>query len=169
MVDKTPLGDPLLDEFLGRIARSKRRSDVKTWVSRIAHWGKLKSTAAEELRRKGILRKEEGKVLGIFPRTKWPERDPRPEKALVDRLRRAIVSDSRAVEPRTAVMIGLARRADLLKNAMDKQVLKRNKKRIEKIAKGEMVARETGKAIDDAVAAAVMVAVIVPVVVSSGS
>ena len=47
--DDTPYGDPVLDEFLGRIARSKKRSDVKTWISRVANWGKLKPTAAEEL------------------------------------------------------------------------------------------------------------------------
>ncbi|MBN1826403.1 MAG: GPP34 family phosphoprotein [Candidatus Eisenbacteria bacterium] len=167
--DGTPFGDPVLDEFLGKIARSKRRSDVKSWVSRIAHWGKLKKTTAEGLRRKGILRKEEGKVLGIFPTTRWPERDPRPEKALVDRLRRAIVSDARALDPRTAILIGLTKRGNLLGNVIDKRVLKDRKKRIERIAKGEMVARETGQAIDDAVAAAVMVAVIIPVIASSAA
>jgi Golgi phosphoprotein 3 len=152
-------GDKLLDECLGRVAESKKRQQMKTWVSRFSNTSKLKRRVAVQLCRKGVLRESEDRVLFLFKRTIYPELDPRPERALVERLRRAIFTSTSQVEPRTAVLVALAFHSDLLKNAFAKKELKSRKKRIESLAGGDVVGAATKEAIQAVEAAAAIVVV----------
>ncbi|MFH1942080.1 MAG: GPP34 family phosphoprotein [bacterium] len=163
VLSSTPVGDPLMDECLEKVSRAKRRASLQTWVSRFAGMKKLKHRVAEQLCRRGILRVEEGKVLLIFSRKVYPEIDPEPEKKLIERLRQAIFTDAKDVDPRTVVLLSLAKSADLLKVTFDKKMLKDRKERIEQIINGEMTGKATKDAID-AMRAAVMVACIIPAV-----
>jgi hypothetical protein len=121
---------------------------------------------AQELCRKHILRMDEDKVLLLFTRKIYPEINPRPERELIARVERAIFDEGAEVDPRTAVLVALAHRANILKVVIEKDRLKRAKKRIEQIGKGDASAQATKEAIA-AMQAAVMVAtVIVPTVTS---
>jgi hypothetical protein len=166
--DRRPTGDPLLDEGLRKIEAAKRRASLKSWVMRFARLKRLKYRVAEGLCRKGILRAEEGKILLLFKRTLYPEIDPRPERALIDRLRRTIFRDEGDLSPRTAILVSIANGADLLKISFDKKELRRRKKRIRQISAGEVTGKATRDAIE-AMQAAVMVAVIFPAVIASSS
>jgi Golgi phosphoprotein 3 len=153
----TPTGNTLLDECLGRIVESKKRQQLKTWVSRFSKTKNLKRRTAVQLCRKGILRESEDRVLFVFKRLVFPELDPQPERALVERLRRAISTDTSKVEPRTAVLLALAFHGDLLKNALPKKTLKRRKKRIESLTSADVVGDATKEAVQAAEAAAALV------------
>jgi Golgi phosphoprotein 3 len=154
-----PTGDPLLDDCLGRIAESKKRQQLKAWVTRFSNIKKLKRRVAAQLCRKGIVRESEDRVLLIFKRAIFPEIDPRPERALVERLRQAIFAGTSQVEPRSAVLVALAFHGDLLKNAFEKKMLKSRKKRIESLAGGEVVGAATKEAVQAVKSAAAMVAI----------
>jgi hypothetical protein len=154
-----PTGDTLLDECLGRIAESRKRQQLKTWVSRFSNTKNLKRRVAVQLCRKGILRESEDRVMFIFKRAIYPELDPRPEQALVERMRRAIFTATSQVEPRTAVLVALAFHSNLLKNAFAKKKLKSHKKRIESLASGDAASAATKEAIQAVKAAGAMVAV----------
>ncbi len=163
-----PTGDPILDESLQRIAKAKRRASLKNWVTRIARSKHLKHRVAEELCHKRIVRSEEDTVLLIFKRRLYPEIDCKPERAIIQRLRRAIFTDTRTLDPHTAVLVALAHQAGLLKNAFDKGDLKRRKARLKEIARGEVTAKAAKEAID-AMQAAVMVAAIMPAIAASSA
>ena len=75
-----PLGDPVVDECLAKVAEAKRRATVETWVSRFAGLRDLKHQVAQGLCKHGILRADEDKVMWIFTRKIYPEVDPRPER-----------------------------------------------------------------------------------------
>ena len=94
LVSSTPLGEPLVDECLEKISSAKRRTVLQTWVSRFAGVKSLKHRVAQELCRRGILRADEDKVLLIFTRKIYPEVNPEPERKLIERLRRAIFTDT---------------------------------------------------------------------------
>jgi hypothetical protein len=160
LVSAAPVGEPLIDECLGRIAKAKRRAALKTWVSRFATVKKLKHRLAEQLCKRRILKADEGKVLLIFTRKIYPEVNPVTEKRIVERLRKAIFTETRDVDPHTAVLVSLANSADLLKVIFDKKKVKSRKKRIEKIVNGEITGKATKEAIK-AMQAAVMVAVFI--------
>lgn len=168
VVDARPLGDPLLDECLARMAAAKKRARLQTWVSRFANTKRLKHLAAEQLVRRGILRVSEDKVLGIFRRTIYPELDPRPERSLLQRLQKAIFDEGGEVDVRTAILISLAGGADLLGLVFAKKDLKRCKTRIARISNGELVGKATREAIE-AMRAAVMVACIMPAIMASSA
>jgi hypothetical protein len=161
-------GDSVLDEALEKIRKAKRRAAPKTWVMRLRNLSRFHHRVAQGLCRRGVLREDEGRVLAIFKRKIYPQVDPRPERRLIEELRRAIFSDSTTLQPRTTILVALAQAADLLSIPFDKRELKRRKKRIQSIGKGELLGKATREAIA-AVQAAVMVAVIIPAVTAASS
>jgi hypothetical protein len=165
LVSSTPLGDPLIDECLEKMRTAKKRAQLKAWVSRFAGLKRLKHRAAMQLCKRGILRADEDKVMLIFTRKIYPELNPTPEKRIVERLRKAIFTEQRDINPRTVVVISLAHHANLLKISFDKKKLKARKKRIEQIINGDMTGKATKEAIE-AMQSAVFVACIMPAVLS---
>lgn len=100
-----PTGDPVLDGPHGEILAAPSSRRVTSWVGRL---GKrpLRDAVLDGLVQRGILDRQERRVLGIFPSTVYPERDGGPEKLLRgsigDVLRGALVPT-----PFTAALIGL--------------------------------------------------------------
>jgi hypothetical protein len=166
VIDPTPVGDPLLDALLAEMAAAKKPKQGSEWVAKVANKGKLKAEAAGRLVTAGVLRQEEAKILGIFPTTHYPARDPGPEREVRARLHRAICTDTQDVDPRTIVLVALADAGGLLSRVIEKPRLKERKERIKAITSGQAVRAVTQEAID-AVHAAVMVAVMVPVIAAS--
>jgi hypothetical protein len=159
------LGDPLLDECLENIRSAKRRAPLQTWVSRFAGMRNFKHRVAEGLCKRGILRADKDKVLLLFTRKIYPEINPEPERQLVERLRNAIFTDTTDVDPRIVVLLSLANSAGLLNATFDRKKLKDRKARIAQIVNGEMTGKAAKEAID-AMQAAIMVAVIMPAILS---
>jgi hypothetical protein len=99
--------------------------------------------------------------LLLFTRKIYPEINPEPERKLIERLRQAIFTDSRDIEPRTVVLVSLANSTGLLKIVFDKKKLKGRKARIEEIINGEITGKAAKEAIQ-AMQAAVMLCCIMP-------
>lgn len=160
------LWDPILEECLGRIAGAKRRRSASNWVCNFAHTKRLRHRVAERLCQRGILRDSEDKVLLFFRRKIYPTIDPGPERRLISRLRRGIFSDSATIEPRTAVLIALAHATGMLPIHFDKKELRKQKARLERITKGDLVGGATRAAVQAAQAAA-MAAIMAATVVTT--
>lgn len=159
LLGRDPLGDNLLNECLEKVAAARRRATAQTWVSRFANTKRLAHRVALDLCDRRILRHEEKSVLLVFKRQVYPEIDPRPEKELVGRLRKAIFSDSRTVDERTMVLVALASASGLLKAHFDKKELRRRKGRIDKMIDGHLAGKATKQAVAAAQAAAAMAAI----------
>lgn len=164
--DATPVGEPLLDACLARVVEETKPRKAVVWVQRFATTKNLKEKAAARLVERRVLKEEEDRILRIFKRTVYPEADSRPERAIIERLRRAIVGSSREIEPRTVVLVALAHHTGLLQRAVEKRKLKERKERIEKLIQGEIAGRATKQAVE-AMQAALLAAVIVPTIVAS--
>lgn len=157
--DSKPFGNTVIDECLRKVTDAKKRAQLKTWVSRFASVKKLKHKVAKQLCQRGILRSDEDKVLLIFSRRIYPEINPEPERRIMDRLKEAIFTDTEDVEPRTAVLLSLAKSANVLKVNFDKKQLKARKDRIKRLINGEVTGKATKEAIE-AMEAAVMMVII---------
>ena len=162
LIDSTPFGDPLLDECLEKIKSAKRRSNITNWVSKFIGIKQLKHRIAYQLVLKGILRVDEDRVL-IFKRKIYPEVNPGSERKINQRLRDAVLYDSTDLDPRTVILVALAKNSDMLKFVIDKKDIKRRKERIEHIINGNAIGEATKEAIE-AMQAAVMVACIMPAI-----
>jgi len=158
----------LLDECVQKVRDAKRRQQLQTWVSRFSGVKKLKHRVAQNLVRKRILELEEGLILGLFTRKVYPEINPKPEEEIRERLRRAIFTDETDLDPRTVVLLSLAKNANLLKVAFPKKELKSRKKRIEAVVNGDVAGKATKEAIE-AMQAAVFVATILPAITTTAA
>ncbi|MCL4219987.1 MAG: GPP34 family phosphoprotein [Phycisphaerales bacterium] len=165
LVDAAPMHEPVLDACLLRIAEGRRRASVQTWISRFGNQ-KLYHAAASRLCDQGVLRESSERVMLLFSRTVYPEVDPRPERAIIGRLRMAIFSDDAKIDARTSVLVALASATDLLAGNFPKKDLRLRRKRIAAIRDGEAVGKATKAAID-AIQAAIVTAIIIPTIVTS--
>ncbi len=168
MPDPKSTGDLLMDECLQKISKSKRQTRIESWVPRFANIPRLKSKAAQNLCKKGILKMEESKVLFLFKHKKYPEIDPRPEKQLIEKLRKAIFGTNKTIEPETVILIAICEKTGILKHLFDKQKLREKKKWIKEITSGNLIGDATKEAVE-AMQAAIFAAVIIPAVVATSS
>ena len=148
------LNEPILNECLQKIRTAKRRARLSTWVSRFADLSKLEHRIAEQLCRRGILRADEGKLLLIFKQNIYPEIDPGPERAVIERLREAIFTDTNNISPRTAILASLANASALLHPIFGRKELKPRKRRLKQLATGQLVGQGAEDAVNAAQAAA---------------
>lgn len=135
-----------------RIAQD-RPAAAKTWVTRFADRGSWKELS-EALVSKGILRREESKVLGLFPSFKYPTANPEVEAQLRFRLQTAL--DGGQVDERSAALIAFLQAAGLLRKLFPGA----DKQRVKAIVEGQW-ASKAAKAAVDAMTAAVTAAVMV--------
>lgn len=164
-----PPGEPALDHALSMIRDAKRRATLATWVSRFASNRELKDAVVRGLVRKGILRADEKQILFFFRRRTYPEVDPAPERAVVERLRSAIFGDDPVVDPRTSTLVALAAPAGLLRVIFDRKELRRRKERIGELTEGALLGDATSEAIQAAQAAVLAATTAVTVAATAGS
>jgi hypothetical protein len=155
--DPAPAGHPMLDAALRRIAEDKPRK-AKDWVAKFAKGARGQVMAG--LVAQGVVREEKGKVLLIFPRTKYPAAhgvEPVAETDARQRMR-AAVAGTGPVEPRTAALCALVAATGLDKKVFADLERRQVKARLKEISQGEWAAAAVRKAIEQvqaAVAAAV--------------
>jgi hypothetical protein len=171
LVDAAPrvrVSDPLLAECLALVTAAKRRKSASDWVQKFSGVKDLRNRVARGLVVKGVLAEDRDKVLGLFPRTIFPARNPGPERAMIERLQRAVLTDVDKVDERTLVTVAIAQATDLLRRAVDKKQLKTRKARLKQLAEGQLAGAATAEAVQ-AVTAAVMLAVVAATTASAAA
>ena len=129
--------------------------DAKGWVERLPKKLKpLKERVAESLVERGVLEEEKGKTLGLFSRTRWPEIDPEPERALRERLRDVLVGGAEP-QPREALLIALLEPFDLAGGLVAKSDRKEARRRAKELAEGNAVSGGLSAGVDEATMVAV--------------
>jgi Golgi phosphoprotein 3 len=163
VIDDAPTGDEILDEVLQLIESSDKTRDLKHWISRIHDKVKgLKGRLADSLVHKGILEREEHRLLWVFRQSRFPTQDAAPEYETRDSIR-YIVLWGQEPGDREVALIGLVKACDLVNEVFAKGERKVAKKRIKELAEGE----DVGKAV--AAVVAEMTAAIVAIIVASSA
>lgn len=159
-----PVGDPFIDTCLAAVEVTGPGKEAKAYIQHIGGKKDLFEPLYDGLVRRGILDEQTSKIFWVFNHTKWPERNPAPEKALEARLRLAITG-SGAVDARDGAIIALAHHTDILKYNFDRDLLKQHKDRLKKIAEGALLPPTAAKETIDAMTTAVMIAAIMPAII----
>jgi Golgi phosphoprotein 3 (GPP34) len=162
VIDGTPLGDPVLDFALQSLVEEGPLKPVSA-IQRLAKG--LRERLNGLLERRGILRRESGKVLWVFPTTRWPAQDSGYEAQVRGQVVGALL---KGLEPdaRAAAIISVMAAADMLKTVVERADLKAAKARGKEIGAGNWASDTVRKVIQEAqaaVATAVMVATTVSV------
>lgn len=165
--DATAVTDPVLIGALQDIGEKPR--SPQDLVNRL---GKaLPDQLCRRLADRGILRREQSKVFGVFPRTRWPAADSQHEAGLRSTLQR-VLAEGEDPDERIATVIAVLAAADVLHKVLDRGALSKKdlKKRAEQIADGGWATEAVRKAIQAAqTAVAAAVTASTAVAASSGS
>jgi Golgi phosphoprotein 3 (GPP34) len=154
--------DPVLQSAWETV-RSKERS-AEGLVEKLGKG--LGDVLCERLVERGLLERRDDKVLGLFPRTRWPVKDTSHE----DGVRRAltvVLVDEGQPDPRTGALVSLLHALDRAHKTVPHQGLSDRdvKKRAREVADGQWAA----KAVKDAIAAATAATMAAMTAVTTGA
>ncbi|MFU8853900.1 GOLPH3/VPS74 family protein [Micromonospora sp. SL1-18] len=168
VVDPTPLGHPVLDKALARIGAEQKRRKPKDWISRLAK--QLPDRVLAGLVEAGVLRRESDRVLGLFPRTRYPSptgAEPPPETEARGRMHAAVATGG-PVDARTGALIALVRAVGLDGKLFRDLPKDRVKARLAEIGAGDWASAATKKAIEET-QAAIMVAITAAIIATTAA
>ena len=102
-----------------------------------------------------MLEEERHKTLGLFASTRYPERDPAPERELRAQLRAVLVDDAEP-SPFVTSLLGLLVPLDLVKRVVDRSERKEATARAKAIAERGAVGDAVKAAVNEQVMAAIV-------------
>jgi Golgi phosphoprotein 3 len=160
VANRNPIGDPVVDQVLAKIANAKKSADMTTWLGRVAGMKDLKHQIAEQLALRGVLQVDTHKVMLIFSQRIYPELDPAPELEIMHRVEHAVFSDEPSLDTRTAILVALAHVSGVLNPLFGKKRIAERKQRLDRIAEDRPSAEAARAAIEatQAAMAAIMAA-----------
>lgn len=148
------VADPMLAGALEIVAEKPR--PAQDLVGRLGK--NLLPQLADALVARGILERRDDRVLGIFPRRRWPEADSSHEAELRRQLADSLVRGL-APDERTAALIALLSALDRAPSVVERDGLSKReiRARAKEIAKGNWAAAGVRDAVNAATAATVAV------------
>jgi hypothetical protein len=152
-----PLGHPVLDTALTTLAAEKPRQP-QTVVNRLSK--DVRQAVNGSLEARGLVRRHDRRVLGIFPSTAWVPVSPVAGAAVRERLWATLVV-KQDPDAATAALVALLLATDSLHKALPGQDRRALKQRAKQVAEGSWAAESVRKAISTvqtAIMASVMVA-----------
>ena len=158
-----------INKVIDLIHHSKKTRKIDYWVGKLANMAReLKDDTLDGLIRKGILRKEDSKILWIIPNTKYPTQDLTPEKKIRQRLHDVMINGA-ASSPKDVMLLSLIDVSELTKEAFrTKEEYKIVKKKIKEVTQDIKISQVVNRTIRD-IQAAIMIAVMASVIVTTTS
>jgi len=159
LVSNKPTGDKMLDPILKEIATAKDKKDAKFWVGVISSDGeKIRDDALARLVERGVLKREEKKILWVIPGRRYPMIQNQEEEEVRKRIRHVVVEGA-IPSPRDVVIISLASACQLLRTVFTDADLLKYSPRIAEVAKMDLIGQAVSKSVAE-VQEAVMRAVL---------
>lgn len=128
----------------------------------------LREELADELVRDGILRRQEKRVLGLFPVERLPAADSAHEDALRADLT-AVLTGQRGPDERTGPLISLLSAMDAVTRVLDVPDARAAKRMAKEIAKGDWAAAAVRRAVEAVQSAAVVAVMAATTATAAGS
>jgi Golgi phosphoprotein 3 (GPP34) len=136
VVDRTPVGDALLDDALATVAAAGKAHGPEHWVDALARG--TRSAVQRRLVAAGVLAADDHRLLGVLPVHHTHQVDDRIEHPLLDRLRDAVVL-GRTPSPHTAAVVSLVLAVGLDRHLFPRADRRAVRHRMEEVAAGEWV------------------------------
>jgi len=146
VVDRTPLGDDILDDVLAGLGKAKAKLDVTDALYDVA-------VAAEEYRARalnrliahGVLNEENGRFLWVFRTRRYPVIDNTEQQEVRARLRQVVLTDE-IPDPRDVVLICLVDACALLGFLLSEEELDAATPRVEQLRKMDLIGQAVTRA-----------------------
>jgi hypothetical protein len=139
VLDRSPTGEALLDFALAAIGRLPAKARTPEVVDALrSQGGELDRLAIARLIERGILKEREGRILWVFETRRYPLIDGKELQEVKRRIANILLSDE-IPDPRDIVIIALAQPCGLLRRVFSESELKSAQKRIDQIAKLDLI------------------------------
>ncbi|EHL08834.1 hypothetical protein HMPREF0322_00477 [Desulfitobacterium hafniense DP7] len=147
VLDARPLNNRRMELALQQMDSSERHRPPEHWVAKLRSTLKgLRKSLLEEMADKALLREEEQQGFLFFTSTRYPVRDERARKDILDRIHRVLLRGENP-DRKTAKLIGLLYASEILPYLVDKGERKEAKKRAKDITKDDILANAVKKAV----------------------
>ena len=149
VVDRSPIGDDILDEVLARIAACEPDRPADYWLNELREETQaLMARFIDRLVDRGILRRVEEKFLWVFETRRYPVIDDREEREVKRRITSVLFSDE-IPDPRDVVIIGIVNACDLLGLILHHREAERVQARADQISKMDLIGQAVTGTIND--------------------
>jgi golgi phosphoprotein 3 len=139
VLDRSPAGEKLLDHALAALATLPAKTTTVDAIDLLRKQGAtLESLALARLIERGILRERDGRVLWVFESRRYPLIDGKQLQDVKRRIANLLLSDE-IPDSRDVVIISLAQFCGLLRRVLPDAELRSAQKRIEQIAKLDLI------------------------------
>ncbi len=144
IVDKTPVGDDLLDSILAEIAAEPEQQSSAWWIDTLStRHGDLVERVLMRLVTAGILREEERRFLWVFSRRAYPQVSGREEREAKGRILALLFNDE-VPDPRDTLLLGLAKTAGILSTILSAEEVEKTASRVNDVVALEEIGRSVG-------------------------
>ncbi|MBY0339306.1 MAG: GPP34 family phosphoprotein [Acetobacteraceae bacterium] len=143
LTNPTPTGDAVLDDALSRIAGTGGMHDSRYWIVELGREGeRYRTLLLDRLVARGVLRREEGRFLWVFPDRRYPKaaEGAAEVREVRARLRHILLNDE-IPDPEDALLIGLCRATGLIPLILSAEEQSRAEKRVDQVADLEELGR----------------------------
>ncbi len=153
VLDPSPTGDPLLDPWLALISAETNARSVAYWLSVLSdRRTEIEQPALDRLMTRGILRREDKKILWVIGLRRYPTVDGQERTEVRTRLGRLILGED-LPDPRDAILISLLRGCRLTDHIFEGPEFAAREQRLVTLAKMDLVGREVATATTEAIVA----------------
>lgn len=144
IVDKTPVGDALLDATLTEIAAEPAAQSSAWWIDTLSmRHGDLLEQVLARLVTAGILKEEERRFLWVFSRRAYPQVSGREEREAKGRIMSVLFNDE-VPDPRDTLLLGLAKTAGILSTILSDEEVEKSAERVNDVVALEEIGRSVG-------------------------
>ena len=146
VINPAPTGDNLLDAWLNHFQSAPQPKSVMFWLRELAlRQEEIRQTTVDRLIRRGILRREERRLLWVFGVRRYPTIDGTERIEVRTRLGQLILGNNLPT-PRDAILLSLIHGCRLSEHLFTGLDLKARKDRLETLANTDLVGREVSVA-----------------------
>jgi hypothetical protein len=149
VVDRTPLGDDILDDVLAMMIAAERKAESQFDISAALYQAATdaeiyRTKALRRLIKRGILREENGRHLWVFRQRRYPVIDDTEQQEVRARLRHVLLSDE-IPDPRDIVLICLVDACLLLRFVLSAEEIEATADRVAQLRKMDLIGQAVTK------------------------
>ncbi|MHC5210146.1 MAG: GOLPH3/VPS74 family protein [Planctomycetota bacterium] len=149
VVDPTPVGDDLLDPILAAIARSPDRYNARRWIMVLSQEaGEIRKRALARLVDRGVLRRQDDKLLWVLGRRRYPVLDDTEQREAKLRILGIVLGDD-IPDHRDVVLVAVADAAGLFDAILTRREARMASQRIADVARMDLLGQALLKAKQD--------------------
>ncbi len=147
VIDKSPIGDPILDGVLDKICAQNDEQDIKYWINTVADsGGDIVDLGFQRLVERGILTESEKRFLWLVRTRSYPTVDGSVEREVKLRIMNILYSDE-IPDQKDVVIFCLMDACDMFRTMLGPAELARMRPRISEISKLDLIGQATTKLI----------------------